>query len=65
MRSIGKRYINLTKSITQRILRGNPSVGEEYIIQYLPIEMWETWEGADAEIRRIIYDEISKAVYLF
>lgn len=63
MRSIGKRYIALTKDITRQLLKHDPNIREDDIIQYLPVEMWETWESADDEIRRIINDEIFKIVY--
>ena len=32
---------------------------EEIVIEKLPVELWDTWEGADSEIRRIIWDTVS------
>lgn len=61
MRSIGRTNINLVKSETERAIseEGNYQV-EDLVISRLPENLWETWEGADGEIRRIISDTINE-----
>lgn len=50
------------KETTQQILQENnpeiPSNLEEKVIEALPIELWDTWEGADGKIRKIIDDTL-------
>ena len=67
MRTIGKRNINLVKRLTKKALekRKMPwGIVESYqgidkeIIDELPVKLWDTWEMADQEIRRIINDTI-------
>ena len=59
MRSIGRRNIALVKQETERAIaeEGNYQV-EDLIISRLDENLWESWEGADSEIRRIIEDTI-------
>lgn len=67
-RTIGKRNITLVKVITnEEIYRATNFMGninysgiEEKVIERLPKTLWDTWEMADSEIRRIIHDEINK-----
>lgn len=67
-RTIGKRNIALVKCITREEIKkatdfmGNTIYSgiEEKVISRLPASLWNTWEMADSEIRRIIYDEIIK-----
>jgi len=73
MRSIGKRNINKVVKLTHDELRkcktpwGQYDVDynkvEETVIEKLPLELWNTWEMADQEIRRIIDDELTKFSY--
>lgn len=70
IRSIGKKNINLVKKLTREAIkkRQKPyrSILEitcyqgidEEIIDKLPVELWDTWEMADQEIRRIINDTL-------
>ena len=60
-RSIGRRNINLVALETERAIKetGNYQV-EQLVIDRLDEDLWDTWEGADAEIRRIISDTIMK-----
>ncbi len=70
MRSIGKRNIDLVKRITlEEInkrkdclgLRGSYEGIEDQITTRLPMKLWDTWEMADQEIRRIINDTIMES----
>ena len=73
MRSIGKRNINKVVKLTHDELRkcetpwGQYDIDynkvEETVIEKLPLELWDTWEMADQEIRRIIGDELMKFSY--
>jgi len=58
-RSIGRRNIEKVKQETEKAIReeGNYQV-EELVISRLDENLWESWEGADTEIRRIIEDTI-------
>ena len=74
MRTIGKRFKEVVEQETLKHLRlrdaTRPGETMRYsgidkeIIDALPVELWETWEGADGEIRGIIdetiqnYDEV-------
>ncbi|MHA1226264.1 MAG: hypothetical protein ACTSPV_05925 [Candidatus Hodarchaeales archaeon] len=68
MRSIGKKFKNLVKKRTLELLkkRDREREGENMryygldneIVESLPAEIWNTWEGADSEIRRIIDETI-------
>lgn len=64
MRSIGKRNIKLVIKATQIEIEKANDGGmmsiEKSVIEHLPIELWETWEMADQEIRGIIFDTIFK-----
>ena len=56
MRSIGKKYKRLVKKTTlEEIKKGYDNL-ETRVINKLPVELWDTWEMADQEIRRIIED---------
>jgi hypothetical protein len=67
-RTIGASNITLVKNMTKKMLkqRKDPLTGEtnyqgidEEVINALPEELWDTWEAADQEIRRIIGDVTS------
>ena len=68
MRTIGKKFRNLVRRQTIKLLkkRDRERAGENMryygidneIIESLPDEIWNTWEGADSEIRRIIDETI-------
>jgi len=67
MRSIGKRNINLVKRLAKESIEKrkmpwgeveNYQGIEEEVIDKLPSEIWDTWEMAAQEIRRIISDAI-------
>lgn len=59
MRSIGKVRIKNLKTIVMNAFDNDRYVTEEDIVAMLPESWWDTWESADAEIRRIIGDELS------
>ena len=69
-RTIGRKNRNLVKRLVIEELektRGKPWLPtpprqtiEEIVIEKLPVELWDTWEGADSEIRRIIWDTVSE-----
>jgi hypothetical protein len=65
-RTIGKKNISLVKELVRRArsegLEGSYEI-EQYVIGKLPIKLWETWEEADQEIRRIIFDYVSELAY--
>jgi len=62
-RTIGRKNIRLVKDMVKRLTThplgqgtNPPSVRE---VRYeLPSELWDTWEGADAEIDSIIHEAI-------
>ena len=67
MRTIGKRNRELVERITRTAVDGWKSgYGkasllkqiEEIVIENLPVELWDIWEGADGEIKSIIRDTI-------
>jgi len=72
MRSIGAKNRNLVKRLTKEeiekiecanwYLDTNYGLVEETVIEKLPIELWDTWEMADTEIRNIINDTIMEKV---
>ena len=70
-RSIGKRNIDKLKRIVaeeyaRKDLFGQPPSGKalHYAIgERVPVEWFDIWESAWAEIERIIYDEISALTY--
>ena len=73
MRSIGKANINKVMRITKKEMSRcknpwgsydyKPGEVEDAVIDQLPSSMWDTWEMADAEIRRIINDMIDEVVF--
>lgn len=65
MRSIGKRNIQLVKNTMHLIFKEGIRLPEleQVTIDRLPSELWDTWEMADQEIRRIIHDEVM-GIYL-
>ena len=65
-RTIGKKNITLVKKITRKEIEkakmpyfirsdSQPSI-EDKVIEKLPASLWDIWESADSEIRRIIWD---------
>jgi hypothetical protein len=61
-RSIGRINIGIVKDETLRAIRekGNYNV-EELVVSRLDEGLWDTWEGADSEIRRVIDDTINRS----
>lgn len=69
-RTIGRKNRNLVKQLVIEELektKGKPWLPtpprqtiEKIVIEKLPMELWDTWEGADSEIRRIIWDTVSE-----
>lgn len=65
MRSIGKSNIEIVKRVTKEVINsGNiaNSDVEDVVVKMLPEKMWDTWESADSEIRRIISDVVFEKV---
>jgi hypothetical protein len=66
MRTIGKRNIKLVEKTTLAVKKEceakyqNATVEE--VVARLPVSLWETWESADSEIRRIISDTFWKTI---
>lgn len=61
MRTIGKKYRNLVRKTTLEVLNsGNYKANliNDTVVERLPAELWNTWEGADQEIRNIIDETI-------
>ena len=57
MRSIGKKNIAIVKKITrEEMSRGGDECLDDRVVRKLDESLWDLWEGADAEIRRIIWD---------
>ena len=54
-RTIGKINIRKVKTITQGIHASGGSIDD--VIDGLDNNLWDTWEMADQEIRRIVNDE--------
>jgi len=73
VRSIGKKNRNLVKRLTieelnKACFKAHPSISlgrevERRVIDRLPVEMWDTWEGADNEIRTLIHDTLLYSPY--
>jgi len=57
-RSIGKVNIKKLNKIILDEWTKNNDVAEDEITEKLPTEWWDTWESADSQIRRIIYDQL-------
>jgi len=62
MRSIGRKNIKIVKDEVIKAINENHNRWEveEIVIDRLPSSLWDTWEMADSEIRRIISDTISE-----
>ncbi len=59
MRSIGRRNIQLVKDETIRAVKETGSYNvEDLVVSRLPESLWDIWESADAEIRRVINDSL-------
>jgi len=60
--TIGKEYIKLVKKTARECLK--QKTGKKNIIERvklrLPLEIWDTWYGADSEISWIIIEEREK-----
>ena len=59
MRSIGKYNIRLVEKKTLEVANASPTMLDvaQVVREKLPSQLWDTWEGADSEITRIIYDK--------
>ena len=61
MRSIGRKNRNLVVKLTKQLIQtgheGILHITEE-VIEVLPEELWDTWEGAHSEIERLIHDTV-------
>ncbi len=62
-RTIGLKNVNLVKRLTRIEMEKNDKVFsvkepniEDKVIENLPAKLWDIWESADDEIRRIIWD---------
>lgn len=59
-RTIGRKNIQLVRRAVRRAIKmgvDNYSDIVSYAIGILPLKLWDTWEGADQEIRDIIDNE--------
>lgn len=60
MRSIGKRNINFVVSETKRLMNQEHNTQvRDLVVGGLPDSLIDSWEGAPAEIDRIVYDTIN------
>lgn len=68
-RTIGVKNVNLVKKLTLvEIEKGKGKTNsndesniEDRVIEKLPASLWDIWESADSEIRRIIWDKLFEA----
>jgi hypothetical protein len=59
MRSIGRKNIKLVQKITlEEIVDVSDEDVEDRVVARLPEKLWDTWEMADQQIRRIIMDVV-------
>lgn len=61
MRSIGQRNKKLIRKVFEKLTVRTPwgeveTPTTQKVIDELPVGLWDTWEGADSEIRNIIQD---------
>lgn len=62
MRSIGIKNRNLVVRTTKELVRqGHAGIRHitEKVIEALPERLWDTWEGAHEEIKRLVWDTIN------
>ena len=65
MRTIGKKNKSLVQKETLKELKKKPKnyfEVEGNVCFNLPIELWDTWKGADAEIRCLISDIVDEEI---
>jgi len=59
MRSIGRKNIELVKNETRRAVQETKGYNvEDLVVSRLSDSLWDIWESADSEIRRVISDTI-------
>lgn len=59
MRSIGRKNIEMIKMETERSMRETGCCNvEDLVVSRLDEKLWDTWEGADSQIRQTIFDTI-------
>jgi len=67
MRSIGVKNVNAVKRLTKKAIKNRTmpwgeisgyATIEDEVVDQLPVELWDTWEMADQQIRNIINDVI-------
>jgi len=65
VRSIGKKNIKLVQNITKKVLRVSPRLANfesdniiSVVTARLPDRLWDTWEMADQEIRKVVLDTV-------
>jgi len=58
MRTIGKKNIKLVRQLTREAMKNDDEDIKGTVIEKLPSILWDTWEGADNEIRNIINETI-------
>lgn len=66
MRSIGKKNRNLVVRVTEEVIQeGVAGISNitETVVSRLPVELWDTWEMADQEIRRIVGDHVGASMF--
>ena len=69
-RTIGRKYKNMVKRFTfEELKKATSPFGETQfsgienaVVNRLPVELWDTWESADSEIRNLIDDAKSDFV---
>ena len=66
MRTIGiknqKEVVKITEDLIKQIKFESYKDFESWVVSFLPVELWEVWEGADNEIRGLIGSAVVKMI---
>ena len=66
MRTIGiknqKKVVKITEDLIKQIKFESYKDFESWVVSFLPVELWEVWEGADNEIRGLIGSVVVKMI---
>ena len=66
MRTIGiknqKKVVKITEDLIKQTKFESYKDFESWVVSFLPVELWEVWEGADNEIRGLIGSVVTKMI---
>ena len=66
MRTIGiknqKEVVKITEDLIKQTKFENYKDFESWVVSFLPMKLWEVWEGADNEIRGLIGSAVAKMI---